>query len=101
MAAGRDVTAMPSRHPVGPNRSSLNALLAEARRDDLLRTAAHARLAANVPRVRRGRLRTVLVALVGPPLARSPDALSAAPGDGNPAAATERDVPVEPRSVCG
>jgi hypothetical protein len=45
-----------------PNHHHLNALLAEAHRDDLLRTAAQARLATHVERVRRRRLRDVLLA---------------------------------------
>jgi hypothetical protein len=43
-----------------PKHTNLNALLAEARRDDLLETAARARLAAQIPRVRSGRLRALL-----------------------------------------
>jgi hypothetical protein len=47
---------MSDKHPIGVRYTTPTALLAEARRDELLRAATQARLAAQVPRVgRRGR----------------------------------------------
>jgi hypothetical protein len=54
------VIPMPDDRTSSPNHTHLSVLLAEARRDDLLETAARARLAAQIPRVRRGRLRALL-----------------------------------------
>jgi hypothetical protein len=53
---------MPGDRASSPKHTNLSVLLAEARRDDLLETAARARLAAQIPRVRRDRLRAGLVA---------------------------------------
>ena len=85
---------MPNHHPNRSPRGSLNLLLAEARRDDLLREAAQARLASHAPRARGGRLRALArVALARATHAHAAKGPSAPPGDSDRAAETERDVP--------
>ncbi|MDQ6805485.1 MAG: hypothetical protein M3065_11090 [Actinomycetota bacterium] len=89
---------MPSHRSNGGPPIHLIALLAGARRDDLLRVAAQARLAAQVPRGEGERLRArfvlALIRVIG---ARPP---AEAAGDDMRGAVTEHNVPIEARPAC-
>jgi len=89
---------MPDDRISSRNHTNLSALLAEARRGDLLETAARARLAAQIPRVRRDRLGAGLaVALTRGTVLAFARRLARRRNAPTGAAQAEPCIPIEPR----